>query len=101
MIQKKVMILLAAASLSVAFISEARNPESGKKGPPPPAAIEACQSMSESDACTIVGKNRDSLKGTCRTVPSGEFTCVPDHHKKPDGAGGKEKETGYHDHDAH
>tara|TARA_R110002110_G_scaffold415609_1_gene651422 strand:- start:8412 stop:8702 length:291 start_codon:yes stop_codon:yes gene_type:complete len=92
MIQTAVTLLFAAVSLTTAFTVEARKPENGKMGPPP-AAIEACQSLSEKDVCTMIGKEGDSLKGTCRIVPSGEFACVPDNHKRP---GDKKKKTSYH-----
>jgi len=67
--------------LGITYSVKARKPGDGKA--PPAEAIEACQSQSDGDSCTMTAKGKDSLDGTCRTVPSGEFACVPNRHKKP------------------
>lgn len=88
--QKWIMPLLMVSALSMTFSVEARKPENGKT--PPAAAIETCQGETDGDSCTMTGKEGDNLEGTCRTVSTGEFACVPNHHKR-DKSG--------HDHSAH
>ena len=78
----------AIALLSMNLAAEAR-PQGDRRGPPPQAAIDACQGQSESADCTMVGRDDQTLEGKCRTVPSGEFACVPNDHpgRMPGGNG--------------
>lgn len=70
--------MIALATLALSVNAEARR---GHKGPPPQAAIDACKGSEEGASCTMTGKNDESLEGKCKTVPSGEFACVPKRHK--------------------
>lgn len=76
--RKSIAAVIALSIFALNVNAEARR---SHKGPPPQAAIDACQGSEEGASCTMTGKNDESLEGKCQSVPSGEFACVPKHHK--------------------
>lgn len=44
---------------------------------PPQEAIDACNGLSEGTACHVMTP-QGPIQGTCLTVPTGQFACVPD-----------------------
>ncbi len=57
------------------------------QGPPPPEAIEACESKSEGDTCEV-NTPHGMLNGTCITIEN-QSACVPEG-----GPGGQTKQGG-------
>lgn len=54
---------------------------------PPPAALEACEGMTEAAQCSFVGRRDDTLNGQCFTVRDGALACVPQGHRRPPATG--------------
>jgi hypothetical protein len=59
--------------------SPANQPASQGDHQPPQEAIDACNGLSEGTTCHVVTP-QGPIQGTCLTVPTGEFACVPDQN---------------------
>ncbi len=92
-------IVLIAAVMATALFAEQEMPQDmpqgmpqqmpgdmqqGGKRTPPPEAISACSGKSEDDACSVTTPRGDTMEGTCRNTPDGEyFACIPKGHRPP------------------
>ena len=45
--------------------------------PPSPAAIEACANLTENSACSFIGRNQNTVNGSCQVVQNSQLTCAP------------------------
>lgn len=58
--------------------------QSGRPGGPPPEAIEACASASQSSSCSFSAPDGTTVSGTCSAPPqggSGDLACVPSRNR--------------------
>ncbi|MBC8507428.1 MAG: glycosyltransferase family 39 protein [Anaerolineales bacterium] len=53
---------------------------------PPPEALEACEDLNASDACTVNLRNGDTIDGTCYDNQQGDLVCVPEGRMPPPAA---------------
>lgn len=46
---------------------------------PPPEALAVCQNLAAQDACTFIGRQGETVSGTCRNGPDGNgpLACAP------------------------
>lgn len=82
--KNKLAFIVVAGTLCVGLLAQAQPPDDsnrGRRGGPPPEAIEACSGASEGQACTV-DTPHGTLEGTCRQVPDlDELACVPNDHR--------------------
>jgi hypothetical protein len=71
--------VLLAPFLSATAFAQPPGGERGHRGPPPPAAFDACKDKKADDACqvTLPDHGDRTLKGTCAPTPSGRLACRP------------------------
>lgn len=66
-------------------------PSSGRQGgdprQPPQAAIDACVSIPQDSACSFIGRNNETVNGTCQTVSESQLACVPQGGRGHNGGG--------------
>ncbi len=60
----------------------------GPHGPPPQAAITACEGKQVGDSVTFTGRRGESLSATCRSI-EGQIAAVPEGMGKKKGRGGQ------------
>ncbi len=70
------VLLCTASPLSIAQSDE----RSGRRGPPPQEALDACSGKKESASCSFTGRNNDQVQGSCLAPPQGGSTlaCAPE-----------------------
>ncbi|MFN8413920.1 MAG: peroxidase family protein [Anaerolineales bacterium] len=44
---------------------------------PPQAAIDACANVVENTSCSFIGRNQNTVNGTCQVIPASQLACVP------------------------
>ncbi len=60
----------------------------GQHGPPPQAAITACEGKQVGDSVTFTGRRGESLSATCRSI-EGQMAAVPEGMGRKNGKGGQ------------
>lgn len=76
--------MTCAASLSVYAANENEPPRGGDKPHrPPQAALDACKNSTESATCQFIGRNNETVSGTCAVPRNSEdkstLVCRPEH----------------------
>lgn len=57
--------------------------ESGKRHGPPIEALNACQNIDIGDACSFIGRHKDSLTGQCFETRDQQIACKPEGYEPP------------------
>lgn len=86
---KRVLSTLFVTSLilTTSPLSAEQKPGKGGHHPPPPEAIEACESLKVGDPCSFEGRNGEELEGSCFT-PSQDKPVACKPSQPPPGEGG-------------
>ena len=76
--QSVALALLVVTCLSIPFAHAKPGERGGKRGGPPPEALEVCANQTEGAACSFSGRRGD-VEGTCIVLPQGEeqLACAP------------------------
>jgi hypothetical protein len=85
----ELFVALILAGLATVAAAQPDNLQGGGQAGPPPQAIAACKDRSSGASCSFVGRENQTLSGTC-FAPPGEnhlLACRPDRAAK--GTGGK------------
>ena len=84
-----IFVALILAGLTTAAAAQPDDPQGGGQADTPAQAIAACKDRSSGASCSFVGRDKQTLSGTC-FAPPGEthpLACRPDSTAK--GEGGK------------
>ena len=76
---RSILFVLVCTMFSTAFAESEKSKQNDEHMGPPKAAIEACQSKGEGDACDFTGPMGRHREGTCKKGPQGEgvLACAP------------------------
>jgi len=50
----------------------------GKHMGPPPEAVESCDGLGVSEACSFTSRRGNEITGTCEYLPDDQFACIPE-----------------------
>lgn len=69
----------SADQIEASTIQTPASPSGQRNGrhQPPQAAFDACVNFQENNSCSFIGRNNNSVNGTCQTIPGLQLACVP------------------------